>query len=304
MAKHLGFLLLVIGIVVGCDGLVGAISGRMIRTVPDVGVNQTNTAQALFTREADVLILGSSRANHSFDCGVLEDAFGMSCYNAGRDGQNMLYDQMVFSAYTERHVPQWLILDINGSMLDASWMDNLKEMNCFYGLSPACDQIIEKNATWTERMKLKSSLYRYNNTWQWLLNAHLAADQSALDGYRPMPVNARTTFKASFKKGGKQTVDERCLSALDTIRLACQEKHIRLALTYSPTLVVDTVGGTEDWIQQYADRYGLPFYDYGRDERFYSHPDWFYDMTHLNAVGAKRFTQVFVEDFNNKRRIQ
>ena len=128
MKKRIGFILIIIGIVVGADLLVGAVTGKLIKEVPDVGVNQTNTAQALFSRTADILILGSSRANHSFDCKVLEDSLGMSCYNAGRDGQNMAYDAMVFFSYMERHKPKMVILDIASAMLDASWFDNLKEM--------------------------------------------------------------------------------------------------------------------------------------------------------------------------------
>ena len=57
MKKRIGSILIIVFIIVGCDWLVGAVTGKMIRNVRDVGVNQTNTAQALFSRKADVLIL-------------------------------------------------------------------------------------------------------------------------------------------------------------------------------------------------------------------------------------------------------
>ena len=296
MKKRIGFILIIIGIVVGADLLVGAVTGKLIREVPDVGVNQTNTAQALFARTADILILGSSRANHSFDCKVIEDSLGMSCYNAGRDGQNMAYDAMVFFSYLERHKPLIVILDIVDSQLSNRWFDNLKEMNCYYGLSKPLDRIVDDNSNWIEKIKLKSNLYRYNNTWQWLLNAHIAESQAERDGFRPMPVNARTNFNASFHNKENIKIDKRCFHYLEEIRKACDKNHIQLILTYTPSLVVVKNSGLEDWIVAYAKKNNLTYYDFGRDAEFYEHPELFYDMTHLNAIGAKLFTKKFVQN--------
>lgn len=297
MKKRIGFILIIIGIVVGADLLVGAVTGKLIREVPDVGVNQTNTAQALFSRTAEILILGSSRANHSFDCRILEDSLGMSCYNAGRDGQNMAYDAMVFFSYLERHLPKLVILDITGAMMDDSWFDNLKEMNCYFGLSKPLDRIINENSNWTDKIKLKSNLYRYNNTWQWLLNAHIAGNQSERNGFRPMPVNARTSFKASFREKENIKIDKRCFYYLEAIRKTCKENNIQLILTYSPSLIIVKKNGLEDWINVYANNNQLAFYDFGRDSVFYEDPELFYDMTHLNAIGATLFTKKFVKKF-------
>ena len=294
MKKRIGFILIIVFIIVGCDWLVGAVTGKMIRNVGDVGVNQTNTAQALFSRKADVLILGSSRANHSFDCRVLEDSLGVSCYNAGRDGQNIVYDAMVFFSYLERHVPRMVVLDITGSMMDDSWFGNLNEMNCYYGLAKPLDRIIDENSTWIERLKLKSNLYKYNNTWQWLLNAKMAASKEELDGYRPMPVNNKSPFQVRFVHAGKPKIDERCLGYLERIRKTCQENNILLVMTYTPTLVVQKSGGEEEWLREYSQQSDVAFFAFGKDSTFYEHPEFFYDPTHLNANGAKQFTKEFV----------
>ena len=299
MKKRIGFIGIILLIVIGFDLLVGAASGKLIKEVPDVGVNQTNTAQALFSREADVLILGSSRANHSFDCRVLEDSLGMSCYNAGRDGQNMAYDAMVFFTYIERHVPKLVILDIASSMMDDSWFESLKEMNCYYGLADPLDRIIDENAKWIDKLKLKSGLYRYNNTWQWLLHAYRAKSEADKDGYRPMPVNVKNPFKVSFVNEKVFHADNRCVNYLDKIRMACVEKGITLVITYTPSLVVVKNGGVDKWVADYCKRTGMLFKDYGRMKMFYEHPELFYDMTHLNKQGAKIFSEVVAKDLKN-----
>lgn len=292
MKKRIGFVLVIIGIVVGADLLVGAVTGKLIKEVPDVGVNQTNTAQALFSRKADILILGSSRANHSFDCKVLEDSLGMSCYNAGRDGQNMAYDAMVFFSYLERHKPKMVILDIASAMMDNSWFGALKEMNCYYGLSQPLDDIIDENSSYTDRIKLLSNLYKYNNTWQWLLKAYTGENAGYLNGFRPMPVNAKSSFKA-IKKEEHFNADKRKINYLNKIQKYCKDNNIRFILTYTPTLLIATKGGVEEWAKNYALHYHLPFYSYGQDTTFYEHPELFYDRTHLNAIGAKKFTMAF-----------
>lgn len=301
MKKRIGFIGIILLIVIGFDLLVGAVSGKLIKEVPDVGVNQTNTAQALFSREADVLILGSSRANHSFDCRVLEDSLGMSCYNAGRDGQNMVYDAMVFFTYIERHLPKLVVLDVASSMMDDSWFDSLHEMNCYYGLANPLDRIVEENSTWTDRLKLQSNLYRYNNTWQWLIHAYRAKNEAERDGYRPMPVNVRNPFKASFREGNAFHVDKRCVEYLNRIRKTCEEKHILLVLTVTPTLVVEKKGGIAEWTRSFCKKHTVSFFDYSKDKMFYEHPELFYDMTHVNQKGAELFTKIFVRDLNHSK---
>lgn len=81
----IGFLFLLL--VVLSDISVGGITRKVILNVPDVGVNQTNSVQALFHRKADVLVLGPSTANHHYDTRLLRDSLRMSVYNAGFDGK-------------------------------------------------------------------------------------------------------------------------------------------------------------------------------------------------------------------------
>lgn len=287
------FILLILLIVAGCDLLVGSVTGRLIKGVPDAGLNQTNTAQALFKEKTDVLILGSSRANHSFDSRIITDSTGMSCYNAGRDGMGIAYDACVLKAYLERRQPKVVVLDITESMIDGSWDGTLKDMNCYYGLSDAVDSVINAWATPIRRWQLKSSLYRYNKTFEWLLKAYHSSDESALMGYRPMPVNTDTHFEAIIQDAPTFQPSKHSWETLNDMVQWCQSRHIRLILTNSPSLTVAPHGGLTDWLQQYAVAHHIPFYDYTRDATYYRHPEYFYDYGHLNEQGAAVFTKNF-----------
>ena len=293
MRKRINFILIILLILVGCDWLIGAVSKDAIRNVRDVGVNQTNSAQALFSREADVLILGSSRANHSFDCSILEKELVLTCYNAGRDGMNIMYDGMIFFSYIERHVPKLVILDLTVPMLDNSWNETWRDMICFYGMSNPLDDIIDSLASPIERLQLQSNIYRYNKTWEWLLKAQIGEEQSALDGYRPMPVHEDHPNKTQVAKGAF-IADNGNIDMLNKIANSCRDKGIRLILTYSPSLTIEK-GNFPQFMADYGKKHQIPVFSWNGDSHFIDKPEWFYDMTHLNEDGAKAFTEDFCQ---------
>lgn len=297
MAKKITFIGIILTIILGADLLIGAVSKDAIRNVKDIGVNQTNSAQALFSRNADVLILGSSRANHSFDCNIIEKELGLSCYNAGRDGMNIMYDGMVFFSYIERHDPKVVILDLTESMLDSSWNETWRDMICFYGMSDALDHIIDSLATPIEKLQLQSNIYRYNKTWEWLLKACTGEDQSTLDGYRPMPVH-RDHPKGS--KVVKQSFIADCgnVRMLDRIVNTCRDRNICLIITHSPSLKIER-GEFPQFLSDYGEKQQVPVFNWNGDLRYMSKLDWFYDMTHLNEKGATVFTSDFCQKYRS-----
>ena len=145
MKKAIYITLITLGIIVGCDLLIGAISKKLAMAAPDAGLNQTNTAQALFNKKADVLVLGSSRANHHYVSSMFKDSLGLSCYNAGRDGHDILYAYMIFQSFLERNMPKMVVIDIASSMMDGSWIQNNKDMTCFYGASKVVTDVLDKD---------------------------------------------------------------------------------------------------------------------------------------------------------------
>ena len=299
MKKIVVFVGIILAIVVGADLLVGAVSRKAILNVRDVGVNQTNTVQAFFKRRADILILGPSTANHHFDCQILKDSLEMTCYNAGRDGQNIIYDAMVLEGFLTRCTPKWVVVELGSSVLSDVWMDALHDFNCYYGVLKPIDEIIDSISSPVDRLKMWSNLYRYNKTWEWLLNAKASEEVADLDGYRPMPVNKDTHFAATTSKDHFR-MNKSCLHYLNHIIQRCQEKHIRLMFTHSPSLIVDHGNFCKE-MEAFAKARHIPFLDWNGDTTYTRHPEWFYDMTHLNKEGAKVFTREFVKVVKDRR---
>ena len=71
------------------------------------------TTYAIEKAKEDIIIFGSSRASHHYDCKVFQDSLGLSCFNAGKDGMTIIYASTILPVITERHKPKLIILDVN-----------------------------------------------------------------------------------------------------------------------------------------------------------------------------------------------
>lgn len=290
--KDLASVFLILLIIALFDIVVGNISKKLILNIPDIGVNQTNAVQAMFKRNPDVLILGPSSANHHYNCKIIQDSLHLSAYNAGRDGQNIVYSTMVLKATVERYIPRIVILDISDAMIDGDWNSHLSDMYCYYGISNQVDSIIRDICTWQDQLKLNMNLYKYNNTFPWILNGYLATPQSEMNGYRPMPIQngkmkmsiTRRIFKA----------DEMDMKYLDLLVSTCKAHQIKLFVCSSPRLSV-IKSDFSKIMENYCTYHHLPYYNWNGDTTYTSHPDLFYDMSHLNSRGADKFTKEIVQ---------
>jgi len=292
MRKKIVFIAIIIGIVIGCDLLIGAVTKDAILNVRDVGVNQTNTVQAFFKRTADVLILGPSTANHHYDCRIIEDSLGLTCYNAGRDGQNIIYDAMVLEGFLTRCTPKLVVVDVTHSTLSDTWMSSLNDFNCYYGFLQPIDDIIDSIGGPLDRFKRMSNIYRYNKTWEWLLNARFAKTAEDLDGYRPLEVKVIKGLKAT-NESSQFVMDEECRHYFGRIIDICKEKNVKIIFAISPTLVIDN-GNFAKEVNDVLHGKGLELMNWNGDTTYTNHPELFYDKTHLNAKGAAAFTKEFV----------
>ena len=289
--RILGVIGAIIVIIAIFDIAVGAVSKKLILNVPDVGVNQTNAVQAMFKRDADVLILGPSSANHHYNCKIIEDSLHLSAYNAGRDGQNIVYAAMVLTANVERQAPKVVILDMSSVMLDGDWNSHLSDMYCYYGISHKVDSIIKDVSSWQDKLKLHLNLYRYNNTLPWIVNGYLAKTQADLNGYRPMPVqNGEMKYSVSNDHFVADGMDMRYLKLIVDI---CRKNQIDLKICSSPSLKVSK-GNFHVGMKRFCEQHHLTYWNWNGDTAYIHHPELFYDISHLNTVGADKFTKELV----------
>src|SRR5437763_4571920 len=61
----------------------------------------------------DAIILGSSRGRRNYNPQMVADSLGISCYNAGHDGQTIFYEEAIIRMALSRYTPKLVIIDLN-----------------------------------------------------------------------------------------------------------------------------------------------------------------------------------------------
>ena len=290
MKKKILFAVLFLFTLLCADLLVGASAKLIIKHAPETQYNLSNTIQTLFHRKSDILILGASRAHHSFDPRIIQQKTGLSCFNGGRSGVKMDYFYLCVTSFLTRCTPKLIILDVSTDMMEAPKDDQFKNLRCLYGLCEPLTQAMDSAYSPLERLKLHSGLYRNNRVFNEVLQLCLSKRCPELCGYQPLDGQYQTPYTISAKPFKPDAVR---LAKLDHIVSMCRSHHVRLIITYAPTLRLTTQGCSQ-WLARYCKDMHIPYYDYSWSKKYYLHPELFKDEVHLNSHGADIFTHEFI----------
>src|SRR5690554_6228279 len=96
--------LLVLLVVV--DKLVGLSFTYFTSKALERAPNAMRTEHTIAKVEAEMIILGASRANHHYNPVILEDSINLSVFNCGKDGKPFYYSAAMFDAIIQRYNPQ------------------------------------------------------------------------------------------------------------------------------------------------------------------------------------------------------
>lgn len=247
----------------------------------------------------EILIMGSSRAAHHYVPQIIEDSLGMSCYNAGSDGQCIYYHYTLLASMLERGAkPKMVIYEVMN--LDAEMSSGatfsldaaMERLAPHYGEFQAIDSLFALNG-WKEEVKLFSKTYRYNSKLVQTIKCNYLPEKEdrgyeALTGKMNVELYEKdaVTRTSSPKKSVK--IEERKLEYMEKFISLCKTTGIELVLCYSPYYHNMPSEGISK-IQDMAEKYNVPFYEFVTDKEF-DNPELFNDAMHLNDDGARRYT--------------
>ena len=245
----------------------------------------------------EVIVMGSSKASHHYVPALITEGLGMSCFNAGQDGNGIILQYGRWKMLSERYAPKLLIYDINptfdlGVNDNMTYLDRLKP---FSGDRAVADYIASLFPL--ERIKLLSGMYRFNYKFLELAADCLRKGDYLSDGgYIPLTGRIRPEIVAQEPAAKLASLDT------DPVKLGCLEQLLREAKDKG-TEVIFVVspawrGGnyTADayrCVSDLARSYGAGFYEYV-DSALCDEPDLFEDSSHLNDLGARAFTKDLV----------
>jgi len=253
---------------------------------------------AIDSTEADVLVLGSSRAKHSYDPMIFEDSTNFTCFNAGRDGtEHILFNYGQFKAATSRYNPEIVILDIRPEDLaySAREYDMLSPLLPYYKTHGEIKELLLERGPF-EKLKHILAIYPFNSLVFQVIMGNLEVNKK-----RKVHYNGYVPFRDAKVRGQIDTLpihdtalDEYKIGLLENMIRICSEKNIRLIFVYSPTWHIVTKNPYDSVLAKLCNENQIDYLNLSNHPDFLTNPGYFYDRTHLNDKGAKVFTSMLI----------
>jgi len=250
---------------------------------------------------ADILIFGSSTANHHYYPDAFEKRLKMSCYNTGRDGNSIFYHYAVLESVLERYHPKIIILDFNlGEFKNASGSyDRISSLLPYCKKHPELDSIVKLKGPY-EKYKMLSKVYPFNSLIFSILigNLDYNRERKYMDdnqGYVPLTkiwdhkIAIDTTVKS-------YEIDTNMIQTFKDFINSNINSKVKLYIVISPGFFKYTKKEPSIEIaHRIANEYSIPFFDFSRDTFFWNNPRLFSNENHLNNSGAKVFSNKVID---------
>jgi hypothetical protein len=290
---------LFVGLLLVLDRVVGTVLRELhgrLRTGQSIG--EINRALDV---DADVLILGSSRAKHGFDDRALSEQLGVNVFNAGSRGLGLWYARALSALFDRQRPPRLVVFEV--AYFEGE-RERIRQLAPFYGRSDVFDRILVEH-DWRSRVKLLSQSYRFNglvfSIAQNLARPRLAGwgfepkrgVMSSATGSEPPAVASKGQVETWLEDTARRFVDETRARGSDVVFVECP--------TWKRRLPADALAAYE----RVAAAAGVPFLRFDLETAPYlAEPTYFVDTTHLNENGAGVLSRLVGEELQRRGLIE
>jgi len=257
------------------------------------------TTYSLEETKADVLIFGSSKANHQFYPDIFEKRLNLSYYNVGRDGSSIFYHYSILQSVLQRYTPKVIIIEMTREF-DKKQIsyDRISMLLPYYESHPSIRPIIEMRSRF-EKFKLISKIYPYNSLIFSIISGNSEFNRirnSDIKGYVPLTREWKDPIQ-HYSVPFKDQIDSTKIEVFESFIKACINSGVKLYIVASPNyFVMDYVDKSNLIAKELAQKYRVKFFDYSNDSLFLANPSYFADNMHLNDKGAIAFSNIFVTE--------
>jgi hypothetical protein len=256
------------------------------------------TTFSIDSTSADILVFGSSRANHSYVPEIFEKKLSATFYNTGKDGNFVLYNYAIFKVITKRYYPDLVIIDISPEELayNSVEYERLSSLLPYYKAHPEIRQIVDLRGPF-EKTKHISSIYPYNSLIMLIAMGNLQYNKLRKPdnkGYVPL-YKTMINEKHDTLKIIAGTLDENKIVAIKDIISTCKQNNIDLVFVYSPTWNISQISFYNDKLSELFSSEGIRFLDLSNPPAFMNKSNLFADINHLNDDGAKVFSNMVTD---------
>lgn len=261
---------------------------------------QYRTTYAMENTVADIIIFGSSRANHHYHPEVFEKKLPYEYYNAGRDGSYNLYHYSVFKSILKRHKPKMVILEFGKEEFKKTQVgyDRLSALLPYYKTHPEIREILDHKSD-TEPLKLLvSEIYPFNSSIFTIAIGNASINKTRrgdIKGYVALDKTWNEPIK-SVQPSPAYHMDSVSIWAYKSFLQECKSAGVILYVVTSPYFEKSNfLDSSMQLGKKIAEKYNVPFIDFSHDEKLISQPELFADHLHLNDKGARIFSEMVID---------
>ncbi len=248
----------------------------------------------------EALVFGSSRANHHYVPAVFQDSLKLPFYNAGVDGQFILFEGALVRCVLSRYSPKYVVLDFNADefVYSERSYDMLADLLPYYPEHyNELNSIIDLKSKY-EKVKLLSKMYPFNSVVLTIMMGNLESNKKRKEddrGYVPLTGRIDYNVKPSVIKEGN--IDSNKINAFKDLISRCKNSGVKVFVVVSPYFEA-VEQSSINLGSQIANEMNVPFWDYSNDTSFIRRKELFKDVIHLNDSGAIIFSQKVVQRIN------
>lgn len=260
------------------------------------GLHFRTTYSIDFTK-ANILVFGSSRANHHYVPEIFEDALKMNFYNTGRDGNFIFYQLAVLKSILKRYTPKIVILDYGDSFAkDLDSYDRLSSLLPYYRPHKEIRNVIELKSPF-ERIKLMLEIFPFNSQILTIAVGNSENNKKRKPdnkGYVPLyniwqgKIDSICTFTT-------YAIDSNKLLAFKEFLNVAKKASTKVFVVYSPVYQKFNRNQEIDICRKVCSFENIPFWDFSKNTLFLNHKKLFQDVYHLNNNGAIIFSKLVVD---------
>lgn len=246
-----------------------------------------------------VYVFGSSRALHHYDTPYMTERLGVPVYNAGRDGTGIILAYMeLLNIINRGHRPSLIIYDVyvnydvnNYDMPDETTFAEQRPYFDNKGIAEVYGDVMP-----AERYKMVSRVYRYNTKWLQVLNDWIRSKKIDDRGYIPIDGTLAPEAINYIEPYALGEVWDKRIKYFERFINLCRDNDIPIVFIVSPVYQKTDFERDHKDILPVLKKYGYELHDYLNHEDFVGNPDYFFDPGHLNTVGARRFTELILNE--------
>jgi hypothetical protein len=251
----------------------------------------------------DVLIMGGSDAAQHMSSYLVDSIFGANSFNLGATGHTFLMQHAYYTNYLKNRNGNYpkMVIQVMGPQLWSMRKDlyNYK-LYLPYINQPAFSAYTKKfdGLTWADYhvpfVKYSGDIESLKiGIWEFFNLSHYPSDlyKGYLSHNRPWDDRELDQLKAHYPT--RMEVDKDIVMLFENYIKDLQSKNVKVVLIQSPLYMeaqqlIVNVDSVFNLYQQFADKNGVPFYNYSKDSLAYKR-DNFNDCFHLNKPFAEDF---------------